>query len=60
MIEMVPVAQLVEHPVVVRDVAGSSPVWHPAHPAKVTGLLSSKGSPERVNGEVVPWVRPGA
>lgn len=40
MIEMVPVAQLVEHPVVVRDVAGSSPVWHPTHPAKVAGLLS--------------------
>ena len=26
---MVDVAQLVEHPVVVRDVAGSSPVVHP-------------------------------
>jgi hypothetical protein len=26
---MVGVAQLVEHPVVVRDVAGSSPVAHP-------------------------------
>ena len=26
---MVDVAQLVEHPVVVRDVAGSSPVIHP-------------------------------
>ena len=26
---MVSVAQLVEHPVVVRDVAGSSPVAHP-------------------------------
>lgn len=61
MIEMVPVAQLVEHPVVVRDVAGSSPVWHPTHPRESRGTsLSSKGSPERVNGEVVPWVRPGA
>ena len=28
---MVGVAQLVEHPVVVRDVAGSSPVAHPNH-----------------------------
>jgi hypothetical protein len=28
-INMVGVAQLVEHPVVVRDVAGSSPVAHP-------------------------------
>ena len=27
---MVDVAQLVEHPVVVRDVAGSSPVVHPS------------------------------
>ena len=27
--DMVGVAQLVEHPVVVRDVAGSSPVAHP-------------------------------
>ena len=27
--DMVDVAQLVEHPVVVRDVAGSSPVIHP-------------------------------
>ena len=29
---MVGVAQLVEHPVVVRDVAGSSPVAHPKFP----------------------------
>ena len=29
---MVGVAQLVEHPVVVRDVAGSSPVAHPIFP----------------------------
>ena len=29
---MVGVAQLVEHPVVVRDVAGSSPVAHPTSP----------------------------
>ena len=29
---MVGVAQLVEHPVVVRDVAGSSPVAHPTRP----------------------------
>ncbi len=28
---MVGVAQLVEHPVVVRDVAGSSPVAHPTN-----------------------------
>lgn len=31
---MVGVAQLVEHPVVVRDVAGSSPVAHPTYLAK--------------------------
>ena len=31
---MVGVAQLVEHPVVVRDVAGSSPVAHPTNLAK--------------------------
>jgi hypothetical protein len=28
--DMVDVAQLVEHPVVVRNVAGSSPVIHPS------------------------------
>ena len=35
---MVGVAQLVEHPVVVRDVAGSSPVAHPTYFA-VNALL---------------------
>ena len=32
---MVGVAQLVEHPVVVRDVAGSSPVAHPTNFFKI-------------------------
>jgi hypothetical protein len=35
---MVGVAQLVEHPVVVRDVAGSSPVAHPIN-TLVTALF---------------------
>ena len=36
---MVDVAQLVEHPVVVRDVAGSSPVVHPTFTARHTREL---------------------
>ena len=36
---MVDVAQLVEHPVVVRDVAGSSPVIHPKKIAVSIAIL---------------------
>ncbi len=36
-LNMVGVAQLVEHPVVVRDVAGSSPVAHPIFAENATG-----------------------
>ena len=39
---MVGVAQLVEHPVVVRDVAGSSPVAHPT--LFNSGPFDSRGS----------------
>ena len=38
---MVDVAQLVEHPVVVRDVAGSSPVVHPSF-FNMQGLIESR------------------
>ena len=44
---MVDVAQLVEHPVVVRDVAGSSPVVHPnffGFTSNNTSLLESSGN----------------
>ena len=44
---MVGVAQLVEHPVVVRDVAGSSPVAHPnpwvGHFAKIRNISAFSG-----------------
>jgi len=39
---MVDVAQLVEHPVVVRDVAGSSPVVHPSITSLHTRELGKK------------------
>jgi hypothetical protein len=39
----VDVAQLVEHPVVVRDVAGSSPVVHPKF-SFLTSILNESGN----------------
>ena len=52
---MVGVAQLVEHPVVVRDVAGSSPVAHPtfslcdSRKTEPNRIFRSKVSPKLSN-----------